>query len=79
MKYYRITIEDNGPGIPDEMKTDIFDRVYRSKQKTGYSGLGLYLVKIIMDKYHGTISIEDRVQGDRKQGSRFIVTIPAAT
>ncbi len=79
LKYYRITVEDNGPGIPDEMKTDIFDRVYRSKQKTGYSGLGLYLVKTLLDKYHGTISLEDRVQGNRKQGSRFIVTIPAAT
>ena len=79
LKYYRITVEDNGPGIPDDMKTDIFDRVYRSKQKTGYSGLGLYLVKTLLDKYHGTISLEDRVQGDRKQGSRFIVTIPAST
>ena len=79
LKYYRVTVEDNGPGILEEMKPVIFDRVYRSKQKSGYSGLGLYLVKTLVDKYHGTITLEDRVQGDRKQGSRFIVTLPAAT
>jgi len=79
LKFYRVTVEDNGPGIPDDMKPVIFDRVYRSKQKSGYSGLGLYLVKLLLDKYHGTIALEDRVQGDRKQGSRFIVTLPAAT
>ncbi len=79
MKYYRVTVEDNGPGILDEMKPVIFDRVYRSKQKSGYSGLGLYLVKTLVDKYHGTITLEDRVQGDRKQGSRFIIMLPAAT
>ncbi len=79
VKYYRVTVEDNGPGILDEMKPVIFDRVYRTKQKSGYSGLGLYLVKTLVDKYHGTISLEDRVQGDRKQGSRFIITLPAAT
>ena len=79
VKYFRIMIEDNGPGILDEMKPVIFDRVYRSKQRLGYGGLGLYLVKTLVDKYHGTITLEDRVQGDRKQGSRFIVTLPAAT
>ncbi len=79
VKYYRVTVEDNGPGILDEMKPVIFDRVYRSKHKSGYSGLGLYLVKTLVDKYHGTITLEDRVKGDRKQGSRFIITLPAAT
>ena len=79
VKYFRIMIEDNGPGILDEMKPVIFDRVYRSKQRLGYGGLGLYLVKTLVDKYHGTITLEDRVQGDRKQGSRFIVMLPAAT
>lgn len=78
VKYYRVTVEDNGPGILEDMKPVIFDRVYRSKQKSGYSGLGLYLVKTLVDKYHGTITLEDRVKGDRKQGSRFIVTLPAA-
>jgi PAS domain S-box-containing protein len=78
LKYYRVTIEDNGPGIPEDLKPYIFDRAYRSKVKAGYSGLGLCLVKTLVDKYHGTISAEDRVQGDRKQGSRFIVKLPEA-
>ncbi len=77
-KYYQTIIEDNGPGIPDALKPAIFDRAYRSKMRSGYSGLGLCLVKKLVDNYHGSIVLEDRVPGDRKQGSRFIVALPAA-
>jgi PAS domain S-box-containing protein len=77
-KYYRVLVEDNGPGIPDEVKPVIFDRLSRGRSKTGGSGLGLYLVKSLVDNYGGTITVEDRVPGDRGQGTRFIVTLPAA-
>ena len=39
-------------------------------------GLGLSLVKKIIDLYHGDIWVEDRVKGDYKQGSKFVVLIP---
>jgi PAS domain S-box-containing protein len=77
-KRYLVVVEDDGPGIPDEMKPIIFDRLSRGRKKTGGNGVGLYLVKALVDKFGGTISVEDRVPGDRKQGTRFIVTLPAA-
>ncbi|MCD1293543.1 hypothetical protein CUJ83_00845 [Methanocella sp. CWC-04] len=76
-KYYRITVEDNGPGVSDEMKPVIFDRLYRSRSRTGGGGLGLYLVKTLLEKFDGTIKVEDRVPGDRTMGSRFVVMMPA--
>ena len=76
--YHRVLVEDNGPGIPDEVKPVIFDRLSRGRSKTSGSGLGLYLVKSLIDNYGGTIAVEDRVPGDQKQGTRFIVTLPAA-
>lgn len=40
-------------------------------------GLGLYLVKTLVDRFHGNVSVEDRVQGDRSMGSKFVVVLPA--
>jgi PAS domain S-box-containing protein len=77
-KYHRVLVEDNGPGISDEVKPVIFDRLSRGRSKTGGSGLGLYLVKSLIDNYGGTITVEDRVPGDWTQGTRFIVMLPAA-
>jgi len=39
-------------------------------------GLGLSLVKKIIEKYHGKIWVEDRVKGAQSKGSNFIVLIP---
>jgi signal transduction histidine kinase len=75
--YHQVTIEDNGPGIPDKAKATLFDRMAGSRARTGGSGLGLYLVKTLVDSFWGTIAVEDRVQGDSSQGTRFIVTLPA--
>jgi signal transduction histidine kinase len=77
-KYYRIVVEDNGPGIPDEMKTLIFNRQLRGGPKAKGSGMGLYLVKALVDDFHGRVWAEDRVPGDRSQGSRFVVLLPAS-
>ena len=78
MKYDRIFVDDNGPGISDDMKPLIFDRLMRVNKRTGGSGIGLYLVKTLIDSYGGNVSVEDRVPGDRTKGTRFIVTLPAA-
>jgi PAS domain S-box-containing protein len=77
-KFCRVEVEDNGPGISDVMKRQIFDRL---SDEHGVlprgKGLGLYLVKTLVSDYHGKIWVEDRVPGDHTKGSRFVVLLPA--
>ncbi|WP_424356729.1 ATP-binding protein [Methanocella sp. MCL-LM] len=75
--YYRFEIEDNGPGIPDDRKEQIFDRFSRSSSKSKGSGLGLYLVNSLVKSYRGSVWVEDRVPGDHTLGAKFVVMLPA--
>ncbi len=75
-EYNKVIVEDNGPGIPDEMKTKIFSRL-RKGNKAGNT-LGLYLVKRLVSDFHGQVWVEDRVQGDYRKGARFAVLLPVA-
>ncbi len=68
---------DNGRGIPDEMKDKIFEKYKTDSRSTGM-GLGLSLVKKIIEKYNGHIWVEDKIQGDYKKGSNFVILIPLA-
>lgn len=70
-EFYKITIEDNGKGIPDDLKKKLFHR-----QVTKIKGLGLYLVKTIVGKTGGKVWVEDRVKGDHAKGARFVVILP---
>lgn len=73
-EFLRIDFVDYGIGINDKLKDVMlvgFDEPIRR-----VSGVGLTLVKQITNQYNGTISIEDRVPGDYKKGSRFIVQLP---
>jgi len=68
-----VTVEDRGPGIPEEALAHIFDRFYQSEtshQEEG-SGLGLALVKQIVTASGGTVHAENL-----PQGCRFTVTLP---
>jgi signal transduction histidine kinase len=76
--YCRVTIEDNGPGIPDELKARLFNRFQRGTTRTSGKGLGLYLVKVLVEDYHGKVWLEDRVHGGHRDGSRFVIMLPAA-
>ncbi len=76
-KYYIVSIDDNGPGIPQEMKDKLFTRFQRGKTKATGKGLGLYLVKSLVESYDGRIWVEDRVHGDHTRGSKFVVMLPA--
>ncbi|MHA1277021.1 MAG: PAS domain S-box protein [Candidatus Helarchaeota archaeon] len=76
--YVKIEIMDNGIGIKDEYKKLIFQRGYREGGDVGGSGLGLSLSLKILSSYNGDIWVEDRVPGDYKQGSNFILLIPKA-
>lgn len=70
----RFTIADNGPGIDAQAQKHIFDRFYQSdtSHKEEGVGLGLALVKRILDLCGGTVSVETRPEG----GSRFTVLLP---
>jgi len=76
-KYYRAVVEDNGPGIPDGLKARLFTRLQSGKTKATGRGLGLYLVKTLVQKYRGKIWVEDRVPGDHTKGAKFVVMLPA--
>lgn len=51
--YYRV--EDNGPGIPDDFKGVIFNRVQKGTKKAKGMGLGLYLVKSLVGSHGGRV------------------------
>ena len=75
--YVTVRVADHGPGIPDERKKAIFERM--SGGSTRGAGLGLSIVKLIVDKLGGRIWVEDRVPGDQSQGSVFVVQLRKAS
>jgi len=69
---FQLIIEDNGEGIREELKDKIFDMFYRASEKSKGSGLGLYIVKEMVNKLNGTIKVNS-IYG---QGSQFIIELP---
>lgn len=53
-----VTIRDSGPGIPDEIKDRIFDPFFTTKDVGKGTGMGLEVVKRIVDKHQGSIKLE---------------------
>lgn len=76
---YIISIADNGIGIPDDLKPRLFRRFERGETKAHGKGLGLYIVRTLVERFGGTVSVEDRVPGDYTKGARFIITLPTLT
>lgn len=73
---WRIEFRDRGPGIPDEKKETVFLRARWEGRSIPGSGLGLSLVKAIVERYKGRVWVEDVVKGNIEEGSNFIVLIP---
>ena len=69
---------DNGIGIDDERKENIFKLKDLSPCKGKSMGFGLFLVRNLVDYYKGEIWVEDNVMGDSSKGSNFILLIPKA-
>ncbi len=71
-----IKVSDTGPGMPQEALNRIFDRFYRvdkgRSRKMGGSGLGLSIVKTIVDRHNGEISVESELG----VGTTFTVKLP---
>jgi signal transduction histidine kinase len=77
-KYYVVTVDDTGPGIPDDMKATLFKPGQPDRQKFPGHGIGMFLVRNLIDMYGGSIEVEDRVRGDYSKGTCFTMTLPAA-
>lgn len=76
-----VTVEDEGPGIPEAKITAIFDRFYTERPKGErfgtHSGLGLSISRQIVEAHDGTIHAENRRDPDgRVTGARFVVRLP---
>ena len=74
--FAEVSVSDNGPGIPDKDKNEIFEKFYRGENKIADNrrslGLGLYLCKSIVEAHGGKISVKDHVP----KGSVFSFTVP---
>jgi len=71
----RISVADQGPGIPPEHRGQIFQRFWRGKgSRSGGAGLGLAIVNEIMRAHHGTVSVEDKPDGGTIFTLRFSLT-----
>ncbi|ARS88850.1 sensor histidine kinase [Natrarchaeobaculum aegyptiacum] len=68
-----IEVADNGPGVPDDQKAAIFGRGEKGLESAG-TGLGLYLVQTLIDRYDGEVRVED----NEPRGAVFVVELPVA-
>jgi two-component system phosphate regulon sensor histidine kinase PhoR len=71
-----LSVADQGPGIPDEDLSRVFERFYRVDKSRardpGGTGLGLAIVKHLVELHNGTVAAENRAEG----GTRVTVTLP---
>jgi two-component system phosphate regulon sensor histidine kinase PhoR len=73
---HAIAVSDEGPGIPDEDLSRVFERFYRVDKSRardpGGTGLGLAIVKHLVELHGGTARVENRPEG----GARFVLSLP---
>ncbi|MGH2942029.1 MAG: sensor histidine kinase [Solirubrobacteraceae bacterium] len=75
----RLTVEDDGPGIPVELKGRVFERFVRGTgDRGGSSGLGLSIVHAVAQSHGGTVTIESPTMNGagHPRGTRFAVLLP---
>jgi signal transduction histidine kinase len=71
-----LAVEDDGPGIPPELREKVFERFYRGTgDRSGSSGLGLSIVRAVADSHRGSVQLEEPLDG---RGARFVVRIPTS-
>jgi nitrogen fixation/metabolism regulation signal transduction histidine kinase len=67
-----LVVEDNGPGVPPELKDKVFAPYFTTKHAKGGTGLGLAIVHRIISDHGGRIAVSDAVGG----GARFTIELP---
>lgn len=70
--HYEITVKDNGIGMSLETKNKIFDMFYRGTSKSQGTGLGMFIVREIVDKLNGQIKVESTLGS----GTTFYIKLP---
>jgi signal transduction histidine kinase len=74
-----LVVEDNGPGIPEEIGGSVFERFVRGAGDGGGSfGLGLAIVRAVTQAHGGTVTLERTERNGASRGARFVVSLPAA-
>jgi two-component system sensor histidine kinase KdpD len=70
-----ITVADNGPGLPPGREDKLFEKFTRGQDESAVAGvgLGLAIVRAIVEAHKGTVRGENRPEG----GARFVITLPA--
>ncbi len=76
LNYLKMEFIDNGIGIPDLIKEKIFNRSYNEGRSVSGLGLGLSLVKKIVETYNGHIWVENKIKDDHSKGSNFVLLLP---
>ena len=66
-----IAVEDSGPGVPDAHKPNVFDRHWQAERRRDGAGIGLALVRRVMQLHDGTVRVEDCPDG----GARFVLKL----
>ena len=74
--YWKLEFKDRGRGIGEPYKKLIFNRLERAGESAQGTGLGLTIVKYLVESYGGSVWVEDRVSGDRAMGSNFTICLP---
>jgi sensor domain CHASE-containing protein len=73
-----VSVIDNGRGIPDRLKAQIFDRYLQDPETRSSYGMGLYIVKMLIEAYGGTVWADDRVPGHPERGAVIRFTLKKA-
>jgi len=73
-----VGVTDNGPGIPDDLKPVIFDRFRKGKTSKSGKGLGLFIVRSLIESYGGRIWAADAVPGKAEEGTAIHFTLRKA-
>jgi two-component system, OmpR family, sensor kinase len=67
-----LTVEDDGPGVPENLREQVFERFVRGEGDRGSSsGLGLSIVRAVAESHGGRVTLEDA-----QRGARFVVHLP---
>lgn len=73
-----ISIKDKGTGIPQELMDKIFDPFYTTKDVGKGTGIGLDIVKRIIEMHHGSYKINSKIKSDgtTEHGTEFLIYLP---
>ncbi len=72
-EWVRLEVEDDGPGVPPNLRDRIFDPFVTTKAAKGGTGLGLAIIQNLLAAHRGRIRLEDSPSG----GARFVVEFPS--